>query len=118
MYLTPFSNPYRVNTLASGLVVLVNNQRLADRQDLFTQTTSVPEPGTLALLALSLVGLVWAQHRKRRGDRRPDLSTEGRRWGRDLGHGRRETSGHQDPSRLSAATSRLRSGTVPSMTLV
>lgn len=48
---------------ASGLVVLVNNQQLADRQDLLTQTTSVPEPGTLALLALGLAGLAFTRRR-------------------------------------------------------
>lgn len=41
--------------MAQGLVVLVNNQRLADRQDLLTQT--VPEPSTLALLGLALLGV-------------------------------------------------------------
>jgi hypothetical protein len=47
---------------AGGLVVLVNNQQLTDRQDLITQ---VPEPGTLALLALGLAGLAWTQQRRR-----------------------------------------------------
>lgn len=49
---------------ASGLVVLVNNQQLHDRQDLITQTHAVPEPGTLALLALGLCGLAFAQRRR------------------------------------------------------
>jgi hypothetical protein len=50
---------------ASGLMVLVNNRQLADRQDLITQATSVPEPGTLALLALGPVGLAWSRQPKR-----------------------------------------------------
>ncbi len=54
---------------ASGLVVLSNSRQYGDyhtndRQDLLTQTTSVPEPGTLALLALGLAGLAWSQQQK------------------------------------------------------
>ena len=40
--------------MAQGLVVLVNNQQLADRQDLIAQ---VQEPATLALLGLALLGV-------------------------------------------------------------
>lgn len=50
---------------AAGLVVLVNNRQLADRQDLITQVHSVPEPGTLALLGLGLSGIALLQRRRR-----------------------------------------------------
>lgn len=50
---------------ASGLAVLVNNQRLENCQDLLTQA-SVPEAGTLALLMLGLAGLAWSQQKKLR----------------------------------------------------
>ena len=48
--------------MASGLVVLVNNQRMADRQDLITQ--NVPEPTTLALFGLGLLGFGISRRRK------------------------------------------------------
>jgi PEP-CTERM motif len=49
---------------ASGLVVLVNNQKLEDRQDLLTR--NVPEPGTLTLLALALLAVGTYSQRTRR----------------------------------------------------
>lgn len=50
--------------MASGLVVLVNDPSKADRQDLITQ---VPEPGTLALLGLGLIGIGVTGRRRRHG---------------------------------------------------
>jgi hypothetical protein len=50
--------------MAQGLVVLVNNQSMADRQDLITQ---VPEPATLGLFGLGLLGLGLARRRKLQG---------------------------------------------------
>lgn len=54
--------------LASDLFVLVNNQGLADRQDLLTSgPVSVPEPGTLTLLGAGLAGLLATRRRRAAG---------------------------------------------------
>ncbi|MEZ5500678.1 MAG: PEP-CTERM sorting domain-containing protein [Steroidobacteraceae bacterium] len=52
--------------MAEGLMVLVNNPQLTDRQDLLTANPTVPEPGTLALLGIGLVGIAAVRHRRRR----------------------------------------------------
>ena len=50
---------------AEGLVVLVDNQRdTYDRQDLITQV-SVPEPATIGLLGLGLLGIGLTRRRRR-----------------------------------------------------
>lgn len=51
--------------LATDLFVLVNNQNLANRQDLLTSgPVSVPEPGTLTLMGAGLAGLLATRRRR------------------------------------------------------